>query len=498
MNALFRHLTMRLWLTTFVGGWLCLGLLPWWQQIFGVHWLALPAGLIFCTCFGVVGWAMSRIGTALAMRQVNEGAVWERAGMILEAENAFRRSAAFFDSFWLSPVFRRRHTQHLSGALARFYLSHFAGRLNTREMLAAYLKNYPQDQAVAESWLEGLLSREQCTDQEHEAAGRIGDVLAHDKPVQRLLFQFYLANGRVDFQAQQTYRRVWKAQQPLADDLVQTLARLLHNESIATPWALQVFLKAHQGGEASALEGIAACLRMLPGGDEYRGDLAAARQAMADLNAEQRRQLSLRFGPPDNERHEKAEARPEPEERIPSVWDRRPSVWDRVQCLGSRATGSTFGVLATIPAAAATLSRRLGSVLKRRYLWYALGVAGAGGLLTLLVILVRPTPEPVKPETPAPAVLQAQPVSTDPFTIQVAAYLKVQDAQAVVDRLIANKLDAFWTKATSAHRTWYQVKVSHFATREAAHRFGQELKARGLIDDFYVANYDGTATKGAQ
>jgi hypothetical protein len=410
--------------------------------------------------------------------------------MIREAENAFRRSAAFFDSFWLSPVFRRRNTQRLSGVLARFYLSHFAGHANTRKMLAAYLKNYPQDQAVAESWLEDLVSHEQCSDPEHEAAGRIGEALAHNKPVQRLLLQFYLANGRVDFQAQQTYRRVWKEQQPLADELVRDLARLLLNESIVTPWALQVFLKAYQSGETSALEGIAACLRLLPTGEESRGDLAAGRQAVAHLSVDQLEQLGGRFRPPDDEPVEEAGTQAEPAERMPSAWD---ELQRQVQRQGLRAAGWTRGALAKLPSRSLAFRRMLTQVLKLRYLWYALGLASAGGLLTLLVVLVRPAPEPATPETSATAPAQVQPVVADPFTIQVAAYLKVQDAQAFVDQLIANKLDAFWTKATSAHRTWYQVKVSHFANREAAHRFGQDLKAKGLIDDFYVANYETTA-----
>jgi len=79
---------------------------------------------------------------------------------------------------------------------------------------------------------------------------------------------------------------------------------------------------------------------------------------------------------------------------------------------------------------------------------------------------------------------------TDPFTIQVAAYLKSEDAQRFVDQLIQAELDAFWTQAASANRSWYQVKVSHFATREAAQAYGRELKSKGLIDDFYVANYE--------
>jgi hypothetical protein len=92
----------------------------------------------------------------------------------------------------------------------------------------------------------------------------------------------------------------------------------------------------------------------------------------------------------------------------------------------------------------------------------------------------------------------AEPVITDPFTIQVAAYLQRDDAQEVVDQLIQAGLDAFWTYATSAHRSWYQVKVSHFASREAAQAYGRGLKSKGLIDDFYVANYEHARRNAAK
>jgi hypothetical protein len=40
-----------------------------------------------------------------------------------------------------------------------------------------------------------------------------------------------------------------------------------------------------------------------------------------------------------------------------------------------------------------------------------------------------------------------------------------------------------------AKRNWYQVRIDHFADKAAARRFGEELKAKGLINDFYVANF---------
>jgi cell division septation protein DedD len=119
--------------------------------------------------------------------------------------------------------------------------------------------------------------------------------------------------------------------------------------------------------------------------------------------------------------------------------------------------------------------------------------------MVLIWIVIQPfSDRPAVVETPSPAKIDTVPVIDDPFTIQVAAYLKSQDAQRYVDMLKSKGLDAFWTKAASAKRTWYQVKVSHFATKESARRYGRELKSKGLIDDFYVANYDGTTRTSTQ
>jgi hypothetical protein len=81
------------------------------------------------------------------------------------------------------------------------------------------------------------------------------------------------------------------------------------------------------------------------------------------------------------------------------------------------------------------------------------------------------------------------PAVTDPFTIQVAAYIRPEEAKRFTERLRKQGLDAFIAVAGTSDRKWYQVKISHFATRAAAREFGEQLKTKGLIDDFYVANY---------
>ena len=133
------------------------------------------------------------------------------------------------------------------------------------------------------------------------------------------------------------------------------------------------------------------------------------------------------------------------------------------------------------------LGRRMFAQLRRPW-GKALGLA----LLALaLIVLITNTVQHLRPGTtpPPPPEPAAAPPVTDPFTIQVAAYLKAEDAKQYAAKLKDKGLDAYWTEAVGAKRSWYQVRIDHFATKTAARKFGQDLKAKGLINDFYVANY---------
>jgi hypothetical protein len=484
MNTLLRHISVRLWLTGVAGGLFCLILLRGWGRIFGLHWLVLPAVVVLAAVFAAAGWGMNRMGIALARRQVEGATAWERAGMIREAERGLQRAAALFDSFWMSPFFRRKKAPWLYGVLARFHLSQFPASAHTRALAAGYLRRYPQDRMVAESWLEGLVSRKQFSDEEHAAAARVGEALGHHAPIRQLLMQFFLAGGRMDFDAQTIYRQAWKARQPLDARQVHELARLLLRESIINPWTFQVYLKACQTGMTDALAGVAAGLQLVPLGEEGRRDLAAARQLVSGLDAEKVQRLGAGFTPPE-------------EAPLSSVPGGLPRLW---QPLASGITKTAEVVLARgfkgLWDACLSGRNRLAG-LKLRHVLFGLGLCSACGLGLLVVLAGRPAKAPspsLERETGGRVPIEDKAVVTDPFTIQVAAYLNARDAQKVVDQLAGQQLEAFWTRATGANRTWYQVKVSHFPTREAAQSFGRDLKSRGLIDDFFVANYSGAAT----
>ncbi len=87
-----------------------------------------------------------------------------------------------------------------------------------------------------------------------------------------------------------------------------------------------------------------------------------------------------------------------------------------------------------------------------------------------------------KPEPPAETI-------ADPFTLQVAAYLKSEYARQYVAQLKKQGLDAYWMEAVRGQKRWYQVRVSHFADKKSARDYAEKLKSKGIIADYYVANY---------
>jgi hypothetical protein len=134
-----------------------------------------------------------------------------------------------------------------------------------------------------------------------------------------------------------------------------------------------------------------------------------------------------------------------------------------------------------------------GFALEFRTLRQALAVlliagAAAGGIwlaVDALELFDRSAARPadIQPSTPAAA------GATEPYTLQVAAYLRQEYALKLVEDLKRKGLDAYWTETSSAGKLWYQVRIARFPDQQSAREFGRNLKWKGLIDDFYVTQY---------
>jgi cell division septation protein DedD len=404
-------------------------------------------------------------------------------------------------------------------------------------MVMAYLRLHPGDKAVAAGWLEAALHRDEHTAAEQELAARISEALSGQERIQRLVMELCLVHRRADFEAMQIYRRMWRMADGLPEAMLRDLCRVMLNEGYIDDWALQVYLKAYSLGESGALEGIAAGAHHLKANVENGRHLTLAREIISGLDENHRLRLRRQFAPPQ-------ETAPV-QEPIKSAKPRMTA--ERIQAAGRmmeaggvkaagglkvagrglaslgrvssallktvlrkmllsakalrhtvsafrshapkvRQAAKSLGQETTNGHLATTATRWSAHPKARRAATMAL-IAAASGIVLAAGWRWAGQSSSSTPTAPAAQTPSAPEAVTDPFTIQVAAYLKPEDAQRFVDRLKKDQIDAFWSKAVSANRTWYQVKVSHFATKDQAVKYGETLKAKGLIDDFYVSNY---------
>lgn len=75
-----------------------------------------------------------------------------------------------------------------------------------------------------------------------------------------------------------------------------------------------------------------------------------------------------------------------------------------------------------------------------------------------------------------------------PFTIQVAAYLKMDHAQRYAAILKKEQIDAVIEKVDGGGKTWFVVRVSKFEDKKSAADYGRLLRQKGIIEDFFVSN----------
>jgi hypothetical protein len=500
-----RHLTLRLWLTFLVGGLGSLALVPLLQALMGLKWVVLPVILFLAFIFMGMGWLLNTWAEVLVKRLRNEGAVWERAGMRREAAQRYSALMGVVDSFMFSPGRRRRMLAGLLPMMTRFYLDQERSGPLLDRLLRAHLTAHPGDAQVATRWLQRQLDHPDPPPWVHDLAQQIAEALPASEKVTALLARFYLANSRSDHAAIALYRRHWQTFPEFRSDKAIALAQLLSMEAQHDLWALDVYLSAwSQGAPHDRLRPVMRrCLAAVTPADEGNPLIAQARSLLGRASArpepapestysqQQPTVVGDRFLPPDDFA---APVAPDAELEAEAVFFNRHRQPRRAAALGT---------------AARTLVARAGRYLGGRFL--AIGphlgqlgrwsfqqirkpwgkALGLGIVALALILLIANTVEHLQPGQPpqSPPAPAATATVTDPFTIQVAAYLKAEDAKHFAARLKANGLDAYWTEAVGANRKWYQVRIDHFANKAAARQFGEALKAKGLINDFYVANY---------
>lgn len=482
MVQVIKHISVRLWLTVIFGSLISLICLPFLQPYLALAWIFLPVLPVYVAVFILIGWISHRFGLFTVKRLAGEASIWERAGNTRQAERIFRRAVAVFDSFLISPFKSEGDIDRLTGNMARFYLAQSENDPQADTVITAYLQSCPDDQVVAEAWLKLLEDSDRSPTEYEDLVYLIGQSQGKNTRIQTLITRLILGEERTGFQALQVYRQYLENDEIQDADLTNTLANLFFEERRIDEWALQAYLKAFKQNRKNKhlLKGIAACLHLSGKTTGDTGYFKEARVLLAGIDEAFLRKLYQGFKPAVME---------------PALPEKR-SKLDALKTFANRAISGTGAIYSAITAAVSKLFKALVAGyhrirdfkhLKSVAKWTAVAVTGLGLVwlgANTLTHLIQSRPEIEEPEESP-----VEEIITDPFTLQVAAYLKPEHAEKYVAHLKSLGLDAYWTEAQGAKTKWYQVRLSHFAEKAAARAYGESLKAKGIIDDFYVANY---------
>ena len=481
MVSFFKHIAVRIWLTVLFGGLASIWVLPSFQARIGLDWALLPVALLMLIVFQLIGWISNRWGLSTVERLLYEAGIFERDGMGTQAEDRFRRAVAVFDSFLISPLVKKQKAGALTARVARFYLARAKKSYESEAFLLAYLQSNPEDEEVAENWIQQVESSGGLREEHQELAYLIGNAQPKNRIIQSALAAYYLMLERTDFPALQTYRRALTGDHQMPPDFLNNLAHLLLRERRADEWALEIYLKAiaDRRHPPEILRGMAACVRWISLTDRNKSLLQQAYTYLEGVDAAEIKRMSAGFKPP----------LPSPEKRrIHRPAQRRASFFQTagavLQTFYEDLSALPIWIYRQIRSTVrwATQSRKSRRVLA--------GILLGGLTVAVIFLVINTVGHLVKTETPlTPKIEKAPQTITDPFTLQVAAYLKPAYARAYVEKLKEQDLDAYWREAISANKKWYQVRVSHFPDKKSARDFGEALKAKGIIEDYYVANF---------
>lgn len=483
MASVLKPFAFRLWVSILLGGLAILWVLPAFQSSIGLAWTFVSVSGIIILVFIAVGWFCNRLGLYFIERLITEATAWERDSMYYEADKAFRKAVAVFDSFLLSPIVKKKQSPPITAHLARFYLARADKDYTSENFVCSYLQSHPEDEEVAENWLQQLANQDGLNKEHYELAIRIGNAQSKNKIIQRLLAQFYLDEERTDFQALQTYRRVLSGDPNGAKTVVGQLATIFLGEGRADEWALRVYILAleRDRDQTQLLKGIAACTFWIPETERTRHLIHKAKKLLTDIDADRLKTMRTGFNPP---------VLPAVEERSARTIRFGSTISKIISLMANTLVNVITSAFEVFIAGSRDLvhffirSKRSKVILMRIML--------AGLVIGLVILVINTFEHLIKTDTPATEndQLPSVPVITDRFTIQVAAYLKSEHAEKYVKHLEKQGLDVFWTEAKGTKKKWYQVRISHFPDKASARAYGESLKAKGIIDDFYIANYE--------
>ena len=205
MHLLFKHLAIRSWLTILTGVPVAFYVIPGLGTGGAKAFPAMLYSLIIVLCFLVWGSLMHWAGHQLIRNAIVAATRWEQQNRMKNSEQALLRALTIYNTALLPPWRSRSTFQKLSGAMARFSLTHDHSLPVFYNATTAFLKKYPGEAQIARQWLEKGLHAAP----EHFMAAQVLTLLAREhrnnEEMLPLLARRLMENRRNDFDAQIIY-----------------------------------------------------------------------------------------------------------------------------------------------------------------------------------------------------------------------------------------------------------------------------------------------------
>jgi hypothetical protein len=205
MRFFFKHLAIRTWITALMGIPLSFIMIP--PLINTIPQASPPVvyGIIICLVFIMAGAGMHFMAQQFIKESIQRAQKWEQAGQVKRCETELIKGLANYNSAFLLPWRKKKTVEKLTGAMARFSLTHDRATPLFINATKHFLKQCPHEAEIAVQWLK----KESFFVPNDPASARLLTLLARTQKdnasILPLLVHRFLETHRCDFQARNLY-----------------------------------------------------------------------------------------------------------------------------------------------------------------------------------------------------------------------------------------------------------------------------------------------------
>ncbi|MBF0259920.1 MAG: SPOR domain-containing protein [Desulfamplus sp.] len=547
MIYFLRNISIRLWLSVALAIPAIFIILPTIQRLVPGMNPSISCIIITVFLFMFTGYIMNFAGERAIHRYINDAKNWERDGIFNKSEACYLKALEIFDSYLFTTLRSRKAALILTGAIARFSLNALYYNDHFDKATTFFLNKNLHETEVAHLWLKKMVrhkSKSQLSAQEENLLTKLAEMEPLSLKLVPLLAEFFTKRQRSDFAAKRVFSVVGKNVECVETSSLYAQSPEKSTETKQVPLFEQykdgVTDKNNLGekisGQADLQETRQANLQETEQADfqEKRSqeEIYEQKEDHKKVFAQEELQEDI-FGQNENERlneislseHRYQVNRPffARSRRQHFKMGNRPFLYtlsSAVKAVFTWTLSFTINGLALISSLPLKLISFIPPMVKflldtiRRSLHkfhHAIAAnpnfrKNISRLILLIVItgvfmlivntvshLFR-TPSPPLPSTPKTVAedVEVQVIPQKKFTIQVAAYLSKSHAEQYLKKLEKKGIaGGEISSVEGGGKTWYLIRIGQYETKESAAEYGNNLKSKGMVEDFFVDNSGG-------